>query len=80
MSEVTLRIVTDHGAGVVPPSNDNGGWDVGDALHDAGHVLTVTAGVFVIGLAILAPFALIGLIFWAGNRIRVRRLRERTLG
>jgi hypothetical protein len=80
MSEVTLRIVTDHGAGVVPPSKDNGGWDVGDALHDAGHVLTVTAGVFLIGLAVLAPFALVGLIFWAGNRIRVRRLRERTLG
>jgi hypothetical protein len=80
MSEVTLRIVTDHGAGVVPPSKDNGGWDVGDALRDAGHVLTVTAGVLLIGLAILAPFALFALIFWAGNRIRVRRLRERTLG
>jgi hypothetical protein len=80
MSEVTLRIVTDHGAGVTPPSKDGGGWDVGDALHDAGHVLTIAAGVLLIGLAVLAPFALLGLVFWAGNRIRVRRLRERTLG
>jgi hypothetical protein len=80
MSEVTLRIVTDHGAGVTPPSQDNGGWDVGDALHDAGHVLTIAAGVLLIGLAVLAPFALIGLLIWVGNRIRVRRLRERTLG
>jgi hypothetical protein len=80
MSEVTLRIVTDHGAGVTPPSKDGGGWDVGDALHDAGHVLTIAAGVLLIGLAVLAPFALFGLIFWAGNRVRIRRLRERTLG
>jgi hypothetical protein len=80
MSEVTLRIVTDHGAGVTPPSKDGGGWDVGDALHDAGHVLTIAAGVLLIGLAVLVPFALFGLIFWVGNRIRVRRLRERTLG
>jgi hypothetical protein len=80
MSKVTLRIVTNHGAGVTPPSKDGGGWDVGDALHDAGHVLTIAAGVLLIGLAVLAPFALFGLIFWAGNRIRVRRLRERTLG
>lgn len=79
MSEVTLRIVTDHGAGVTPPSKDSGGWDVGDALHDAGHVLTIAAGVLLIGLAVLAPFALFGLIFWVGNRVRVRRLRERTL-
>jgi hypothetical protein len=80
MSEVTLRIVTDHGAGVTPPSKDDGNWDVGDALRDAGHVLTVAAGVLLVGLAVLAPFALFGLIFWAGNRVRVRRLRERTLG
>jgi Domain of unknown function (DUF4349) len=79
MSEVTLRIVTGHGAGVTPPSRDDGNWDVGDALHDAGHVLTIAAGVLLIGLAVLAPFALFALLFWAGNRFRVRHLRERTL-
>jgi hypothetical protein len=80
MSEVSLRIVTNHGAGVVPPSKDDSGWSVGDALHDAGHILTVAAGVLLIALAILAPFALIALLLWSVNRFRVRRLRERALG
>lgn len=81
MSEVSVRIVTDHGAGVTPPSQgSDGNWGVGDALHDAGHILTIAAGVVLIGLAVLAPFALIGLVLWVGNRFRVRRLRERTLG
>ena len=80
MSEVSLRIVTGRGAGVAPPSKDNGGWGVADALHDAGHVLTIAAGVLLIGLAVLAPFALFALLFWLGNRFRVRRLRERALG
>jgi hypothetical protein len=80
MSEVTVRIVTDHGAGVTPPSSDDGSWGVGDALHDAGHILTIAAGVALIGLAVLGPIALILLAFWLANRFRVRRLRERTLG
>jgi len=80
MSEVTVRIVTDHGAGVTPPSKDDGSWGIGDALHDAGHILTIAAGVALIGLAILGPIALIALAFWLANRFRVRRLRERTLG
>jgi hypothetical protein len=79
MSEVTVRIVTDHGAGVTPPS-EGGSWGVGDALHDAGHILTIAAGVALIGLAILGPIALVALAFWLANRFRVRRLRERTLG
>jgi hypothetical protein len=80
MSEVTVRIVTSHGAGVTPPSKEDGSWGVGDALHDAGHILTIAAGVLLIALAVLAPIALIVLVFWAANRVRVRRLRERTLG
>jgi hypothetical protein len=81
MSEVTVRIVTKDGAGVTPPTKGNDdSWGVGDALHSAGHILTIAAGVVLIGLAILAPFALIALVFWIGNRFRVRRLRERTLG
>jgi Domain of unknown function (DUF4349) len=80
MSEVSVRIVTKYGAGVTPPSKDNGDWGVGDALHSAGHILTTAAGVVLIGLAVLAPFALIALLIWAGNRFRIRRLRERTLG
>ncbi|HEY2054854.1 MAG TPA: DUF4349 domain-containing protein [Solirubrobacterales bacterium] len=80
MSEVTVRIVTDHGAGVTPPSKGDGSWGVGAALHDAGDILTIAAGVALIALAVLGPIALIVLAFWLANRIRVRRLRERTLG
>jgi hypothetical protein len=83
MSEVTVRIVTGKGAGVTPGGNgsgSDGGWGVGDALHDAGHILTVAAGVVLIGLAILAPIALIALLIWTANRFRLRRLRERALG
>jgi Domain of unknown function (DUF4349) len=82
LSEVSLRIVTGHGAGAVPvgKGKSGGDWSVGDALHDAGHILTIVAGVALIGLAILAPFALIALLLWSLNRFRVRRLRERALG
>jgi hypothetical protein len=80
MSRVSVRIVTDHGAGVTPPSRGDGNWGVGDALHSAAHILTIAAGVVLIGLAVLAPFALLALLFWTANRVRLRRLRERTLG
>jgi hypothetical protein len=82
MSEVSLRIVTGHGAGIVPvgKGKSGGDWSVGDALHDAGHILTIVAGVLLIALAILAPIALIALVLWSANRFRVRRLRERALG
>ena len=80
MSEVSLRIVTGRGAGVTPPSKGSGDWSVGDALRDAGHILTVAAGVLLIALAILAPIGLIALLLWSANRFRVRRLRERALG
>jgi Domain of unknown function (DUF4349) len=81
MSEVSVRIVTDHGAGVTPGgSESNDSWGVGDALHDAGHILTIAAGIVLIALAVLAPVALIALALWLANRFRVRRLRERTLG
>jgi Domain of unknown function (DUF4349) len=80
MSEVSLRIVTANGAGVAAAGKGNGNWSVGDALHDAGHILTIAAGVLLIALAILAPIALIALLIWLVARFRVRRLRERTLG
>jgi Domain of unknown function (DUF4349) len=76
LSRVTLQIET--GASSAPSSG--GGWDLGDAFHDAGHILTVAAGVAIVGLAILAPIALIALLFWLGNRAWVHQRRERALG
>lgn len=82
LSEVSVRIVTAKHANAAPPakSSDDSGWGVGDALHDAGHILTVAAGVVLIALAFLGPIALILLLIWLFNRFRVRRLRERALG
>jgi len=81
MSEVSVRIVTSKRANVTPPAKGSeGGWGVGDALHDAGHILTIAAAVLLIALAVLAPIALIALLAWLTNRFRVRRLRERALG
>ncbi|HEV7616087.1 MAG TPA: DUF4349 domain-containing protein [Solirubrobacterales bacterium] len=76
LSRVSLRIETDSGA----TSPDAGaGWGVDDALGDAGHILSIAVAVAVVGLAILAPFALIALLAWLANRARLRRARERAL-
>jgi len=76
LSRVSLRIVTDPG---VTSPDEEGGWSVGDALGDAGHILGIAAGVTIVGLAILGPIALIALLAWLVNRARIRRGRERAL-
>lgn len=81
MSEVSVRIVTGSGSGVVPAGKgSDSGWSIGDALHDAGRILTIAAGVLLIALAVLAPIALIAMLVWLAARFRLRRLRERALG
>ena len=35
--------------------NGGGSWSLGDAAHDAGRVLAVTAGVLLIAAAVLGP-------------------------
>lgn len=75
LSRVSVRIET----GVATDSDDSGPWSVGDAFDDAGHILGIAAGVSVIALAVLAPFALLALLAWLGNRARLRRAREHAL-
>jgi hypothetical protein len=59
---------------------DSGGtWTIGDAFHDAGRVLTVTAGVALVGGAALLPFSLLAALGAAGRREWVRRQRNRAL-
>ena len=73
-SRVSLRIETG------PSSEAPGGaWGVDDALGDAGHILGIAAGVTVIGLAVIAPLALIGLLAWLAHRLWLRTRRERAL-
>lgn len=77
LSRVSLRIETGSGSA---SAQSGGGWGIGDALHDAGHILAIAAGVTIVGLAIVGPLALIALLIWLANRARLHRARERTLG
>ena len=54
-------------------------WTFGDALHDAGRVLTVTAGVLLVTAAVGGPLALLALLAWLAGRALRRTQRERSL-
>ncbi len=75
-SRVSLRIET----GSAGESSGGGAWGIDDALHAAGHVLTVAAAIALIALAVLGPIALIALLAWLTHRAWVRRERRRVLG
>jgi hypothetical protein len=75
LSRVSLRIETS-GAST---SSDGGGWGIGDAFGDAGHILAIAASVTIVALAIVAPLALIALLAWLASRAWIRRGRERAL-
>jgi hypothetical protein len=74
-SRISLRIET----GGADESSSGGAWGIDDALHDAGHVLTVAAAVIVVALAVLGPIALIALLAWLTHRAWLRRERRRVL-
>jgi hypothetical protein len=73
-SRVSLRI--EAGTFSTEPS---GRWGIGSAWDDAGHILGIAAGVTVVGLAVIAPFALICLLTWLAHRLWLRTRRERAL-
>jgi hypothetical protein len=75
LSHVSLKIVTGGSS-----TSSGGGWDAGDAIGDASHILAVAAGVTIVGLAILGPIALLALLLWLAYRAWLRRGRERALG
>ena len=60
-------------------ADTGGAWSIGDAFHDAGRVLTVTAGAALVGGAALLPFALLAALGVAAWRGWVRRQRSRAL-
>ena len=65
----------------IPPltSHGGGGFTLGKAAHDAGHVLTVVAGVALIAIAALTPVALVvALAWWIASALK-RRRREQAL-
>jgi hypothetical protein len=76
-SHVSLQVVTGNQATI--PGAGGGNWTIGDALHDAGRVLAVAAGVALLTMAAVLPLALLGGAAWAARRIYLRRAREQTL-
>jgi hypothetical protein len=78
-SRVSVEVTTGAGAAALPGSS-HGGWTLGDAAHDAGKVLSTAAGVTLVGLAVIVPFALLGGLAWAAWRVLIRRSREGALG
>jgi hypothetical protein len=72
-SRVSVSIESD-------PSADSGGaWGIDDAFGDAGHILGIAAGVTVVGLAVIAPLALLGFLAWLAHHLWRRAGRERAL-
>jgi hypothetical protein len=63
----------------VPVASHGGGFTLHRAVHDAGRVLVVVAGVALIALAVLVPLGLmVALVGWVGLVLR-RRRREAML-
>ena len=60
-------------------TTSGGAWTIGDALDDAGRVLTVAAGVALVAGAALVPFALLAALIAGVRREWVRRQRDRAL-
>ena len=77
LATLSLTVTAERRGAVVPPHHHP--WTPGDALHDAGRVLEVAAGVVVVVLAVAAPFALFGALAWLAARTLGRRRRERLL-
>jgi hypothetical protein len=76
---VSVAIAADPAVANHDDDSDDSGWSLGDAVDDAGNVLTVMAGIGLVSLAVLVPLALVGLVLWWGAaRIR-RQQRERAL-
>jgi Domain of unknown function (DUF4349) len=76
-SQISLTISA--GASPVGHSPGGSGFTIGKALHDAGRVLTVAAGVALIALAVLVPLGLVGALVWWGAATLRRRRREQAL-
>jgi hypothetical protein len=60
-------------------STSGDAWGIDDAVDSAGHILTVAAGVTLVGLAVLAPLLILALIAWFGYSAWLRFRRERAL-
>lgn len=74
-SKVSVAIEADQSL-----KHSDGGWSLGDALHDALGILGTMAGIAVVSLAVLIPLAIIAALAWLGTSTFRRTRRERALG
>jgi hypothetical protein len=74
-SRVSVRIE----AGDPATGANSGRWGIDDAFRDAGRILGIAAGVTLVGLAVIAPLALLLLLAWLTHRLWLRTRRERAL-
>jgi Domain of unknown function (DUF4349) len=72
---VSVQVVGERGV----DAGGGGSWSIDDALHSAGRVLTVIAGILLVSAAVLAPLALVGALAWIMARAVIRRRREDAL-
>ena len=72
---VAVSVIAEEGA----DDDSDGDWSIGDAIDDAGDVLSTAAGILVIAGAVLLPLALVGALVAVAMRARVSRSRERAL-
>jgi hypothetical protein len=76
-STVSVSVETDDSAA---SSHDGAKWSLGDAWRDTKDVLTALAGGALVGLALLLPALLLGLLARLGFGRAARRRRESALG
>jgi hypothetical protein len=76
LATIDVRVRGDRRGAAAPAG---GRWTPGDALHDAGRVLEVVAGIAVIGLAVALPVGLLAAVAVLASRLLTRRRRERAL-
>jgi hypothetical protein len=76
LASLSLTVVAERGNGAATGHDP---WTPGDALHDAGRVLEVAAGVAVIVLAVAVPFAVLAALAWLAAHTLGRKRRERLL-
>ena len=76
LTPVAVKVETggDTGSG-----DDDSSWGIGDALDDAAKMLSVSAGVALVALAVAIPIGLMVLLALALNRAWIRRSRRRAL-
>jgi hypothetical protein len=63
----------------VSPDGQTAGSTLGDAVHTAGRVLVVSAGVALVALAVMVPLGAVAIAVWLLGRTVLRRSRERAL-